>query len=100
MQWVPAGVADREGLIARVSPKTYVRKGIPPLLVVQGTEDHTVPVGENQEMVKALKGLGADAEIHMVAGAGHGFARPAGAWGDVEHQVFDVFLVEKGIIGK
>jgi dipeptidyl aminopeptidase/acylaminoacyl peptidase len=100
LQWLPEGTPDRDALAKRLSPTTYVRKDIPPLLTVQGSEDHTVPVVQNEDLVKALKAVGADADIHLAAGAGHGFTQPATAWPDVEHQIFDVFLVKEGIIGK
>ena len=77
VQWLPASTPDRDVLALRVSPLTYARADIPPLITVQGSNDTTVPVAENQHLDQVLKAAGADAEIHLVRGAGHGFASPA-----------------------
>ena len=97
-QWLPASTPNAAELAKRVSPITYVRKDAPPLLTVQGSNDHTVPVEQNQRLVDALKAAGADATIHLVPGAGHGYARPATAWPDAEHEIFDVWLPAHHII--
>lgn len=41
-QWVPEQAA-RLDLARRVSPLTYVRKGLPPILTIHGDADQTVP---------------------------------------------------------
>jgi hypothetical protein len=43
-----------------------------------------------------LVAAGADASIHQVQGAGHGFATPASAWPDAEKAMFD-WLSARGI---
>jgi acetyl esterase/lipase len=95
-QWLPESLPDWMGLAKRVSPVTYVRKDIPPLLTVIGSNDHGLK--SNQILVDQLKAAGADADIHVVAGAGHGFNTPATAWPDAEKTMFD-FLAAKGIVG-
>ncbi len=97
-QWLPPGTPDRDALAKRLSPMTYVRKDVPPLLTVQGSNDTTVPVIQNETMIKALQAAGADAEMHLAEGAKHGFTTPPTAWPDVEHQIFDIFLVKEKII--
>jgi dipeptidyl aminopeptidase/acylaminoacyl peptidase len=89
VQWLPADTPDRDALAKRVSPITYVRKDLPPVLTVQGSRDTTVPVEQNQRLTRALKDAGADAEMHLVEGAGHGFTTPATAWPDAEKSIFD-----------
>ena len=96
VQWLPANTPDRAGIAARMSPINYVRADIPPLITVQGSDDTTVPVVQNQNLVAALQTAGADASMHLVAGAGHGFATPAGAWADAQTAMFG-FLVQHGI---
>lgn len=96
VQWLPANTPDRAGIAARMSPINYVRADIPPLITVQGSDDTTVPVVQNQDLVAALQAAGADASMHLVAGAGHGFATPAGAWADAQTAMFG-FLVQHGI---
>ncbi|MBC8133367.1 MAG: alpha/beta hydrolase, partial [Deltaproteobacteria bacterium] len=55
-----------------------------------------VPVSQSQTLDAMLKAVGADAELHLVAGAGHGFSTPATAWPDAEKAMFG-FLVKHGI---
>ena len=73
---------------------TYVRKDIPPLLTVQGDGDTTVPVDQNQKLLTALTAVGAEASLHLEAGAGHGFTDSS--WPRVEKVIFD-FLTSHGI---
>ena len=95
-QWIPASVPDRQGLAARVSPMTYVHKEVPPLIAVHGSVDTAVPNADSHKLVDALKAAGADATVHDVAGAGHGFTTPSTAWPDAEKAMFD-FLTAHGI---
>ncbi len=76
---------------------TYVRKEIPPLITVQGSNDTTHPVVDSQRFTDALKKAGADVEIHLVAGAGHGFTNAT--WPDAEKATFDWLATKKIIPG-
>jgi len=96
VQWLPANTPNRAALAVQVSPITYARQDIPPLITVQGANDTTVPIPENQHLDQVLKAAGADASIHLVPGAGHGFSTPASAWPDAEATMF-AFLVAHGI---
>jgi dipeptidyl aminopeptidase/acylaminoacyl peptidase len=73
--WIPEQ-PDRIALARRLSPIAYVRKGLPPILVLHGDADATVPYDQSVELVKALKSAGDDAELITVPGGGHGF-KPA-----------------------
>jgi acetyl esterase/lipase len=88
-QWLPESTPGRMELAKALSPISYVRKDVPPLITVQGSNDHTVPVVQNEKLVEALKAAGADATIHLVAGAGHGYQSPPTAWPDAEKTTFD-----------
>ena len=55
LQWLPEGTPNRDDLAKRLSPITYVRKDIPPLLTTKDSKDTTVPVEQNQRLTKALK---------------------------------------------
>ncbi len=94
--WIPASLPNRAAVAKEVNPMTYVRKDIPPLIVVQGANDSTAPVGDSRHLVALLTAAGADATMHEVAGAGHGFATPASAWPDAEMAMF-TWLTGKGI---
>jgi dipeptidyl aminopeptidase/acylaminoacyl peptidase len=96
VQWLPSGTPDRAALAARLSPITYARADMPPLVTVHGSQDNTVPVAQAQALDTKLQQLGADAELHLVSGAGHGFTTPSGAWPTAEKAMFD-FLAAHGI---
>ncbi len=94
--WFPADLPNRLAIAKAVNPMTYVRKDIPPLICVQGSNDHTAPIGDSIRLIDMLTAAGADAMIHQVAGAGHGFTTPATAWPDAEKAMFD-WLAAEGI---
>jgi acetyl esterase/lipase len=74
--WVaqqPSDQPDRMDLARRLSPITYVRKGLPPILVLHGDTDAAVPYQQSVALVKALKNVGDDAELITVPGGNHGF---------------------------
>jgi dipeptidyl aminopeptidase/acylaminoacyl peptidase len=92
--WLPEQ-EGREELARRLSPMTYVRKNLPPILTVQGENDKSVPVTQNVKLTWALKMAGADADMILIPGAGHG-PNPGG-WPDVNRQIFD-FLRKKNVL--
>lgn len=93
-QWLPEQEGRAE-LAKRVSPMTYVRKDLPPILTVQGTNDTTVPVEQGVKLTKALKDASVDAEMITVQNAGHGFSPQQ--WPGVNEQIF-AFLRKRGIL--
>lgn len=72
VSWIPEQ-PDRMDLARRLSPITYVRKGLPPVLAVHGDADAVVPYEQSVELVKALKDAGDDATLITVPGGRHGF---------------------------
>lgn len=70
--WIP-GQSDRMELARQLSPLTYVRKGLPPVLAIHGDADATVPYEQSVRLTKALKAAGDDAELITVPGGKHGF---------------------------
>ena len=95
--WIPASLPNRMAIAKQVNPMTYVRKDIPPLIVVQGANDNTAPVADSLKLVANLTAAGdTDVTMHEVAGAGHGFTTPATAWPDAEAAMFN-WLTAKGI---
>lgn len=96
--WIPASLPNRAAIVKAVNPMTYVRKDIPPMIVVQGANDNTAPVGDSRRLVAMLKAAGADATMHEVPGAGHGYTSPASGWPDAEKATFDWLVAHN--IGK
>lgn len=70
---LPGTLADKPELYKQASPVTYARKGNPPVLILHGTKDATVPVEQSQRMADALKKAGVEHELVLVEGAPHSF---------------------------
>jgi acetyl esterase/lipase len=70
--WIPEQ-SGRMDLARRLSPMTYARKGLPPILSVHGDADQTVPYEHSVRLINALKSAGDDAELITVPGGQHGF---------------------------
>jgi acetyl esterase/lipase len=75
VQWVGSG-KDREEIAKSVSPLTYVRAGLPPILSIQGDKDPIVPYTQNVRLREALTKAGVANELFTVPGGGHGNFRP------------------------
>ena len=45
------------------SPTTYIHKGMPPFLFIQGTADEQVPYQQSPKMCEAMKKIGAQCEV-------------------------------------
>lgn len=71
--WLPPETAGRMDLARRLSPLTYVRKGLPPVLTIHGDADQTVPYDQGVRLTKALKEARDDAELITIPGGKHGF---------------------------
>jgi dipeptidyl aminopeptidase/acylaminoacyl peptidase len=61
-----------EAILRRISPVNFADKIMDPLLIVQGTEDHTVPQGQAHEMISALEAAGRKPESLFISDDGHG----------------------------
>jgi acetyl esterase/lipase len=55
------------------SPLNYVRAGLPPMLILQGTADTTIDPAQAPRMSATLKAAGDPVELVMLPGAGHGW---------------------------
>ena len=67
---------NREEIARRVSPLTYVRAGLPPILTIQGDADPTVPYSHSLRLQEALKKAGVDNELITIPGGKHGMFTP------------------------
>lgn len=63
---------DRMELAKRLSPLTYVRTGLPPIITIHGTKDALVPYQEAVRLHEALDRAGAPNELVTIPGGGHG----------------------------
>ncbi len=65
-------VPNRLEIAARVSPMTYVRTGLPPILTIHGDADPTVPYQHGVRLHEELAKFDVQNELHTVPGGGHG----------------------------
>ncbi|HKB11718.1 MAG TPA: alpha/beta hydrolase [Vicinamibacterales bacterium] len=65
--------ADREQIAKRVSPLTYVRAGLPPILTIHGDADPTVPYTQSVRLHKALSDVSVPNELLTMPGGKHGY---------------------------
>jgi acetyl esterase/lipase len=63
---------DRFELAEWLSPITYVRAALPPILTIHGTEDRAVPYDHAARLHRALDDVGSPNRLHTVEGGGHG----------------------------
>jgi len=65
-------MSNREEMAKRVSPLTYVRPGLPPVLTIHGDADPTVPYTQAVRLQQALERAGVSTELVTVPGGKHG----------------------------
>lgn len=73
--WI-GGQPDPEKLAERVSPLTYVRKGLPPILTIHGDNDQLVPYSHAVRLNQALDKAGVQHKLITIPGGHHGGFTP------------------------
>lgn len=74
----PAGEMDAAKKV-HVSPITHASGDDPPVLIVHGDADNVVPIEHAERLDEKLDAAGADSELVVIEGAGHGVAGAGGA---------------------
>jgi acetyl esterase/lipase len=64
--------ADRLAIAKRVSPLTYVRAGVPPIISIHGDADAVVPYEDSVRLHHGLTVAGVPNELVTIKGGGHG----------------------------
>ena len=67
---------NQEEIARRVSPMTYVRAGLPPILTVHGDNDKVVPYQHAVRLHAALAKAGVANQLLTIPGGGHGGFTP------------------------
>ena len=65
-------LASAHKIAKLISPITYVRKDLPPIFIVQGDEDPTVPYSQSTNLKAALDKVGVPNFLYTVKGGKHG----------------------------
>ncbi len=68
---------DRMELAERLSPLTWVRSDLPPILTIHGDVDNIVPYQHALDLHAKLDDAGVPNKIHTVTGKGHGNFSPS-----------------------
>jgi dipeptidyl aminopeptidase/acylaminoacyl peptidase len=71
LAWL-AGLTDKAAEAKRVSPISYVHVGLPPILILHGDQDPTVPYSQSVHLHALLDGAHQPNELYTVAGGKHG----------------------------
>jgi acetyl esterase/lipase len=71
VMWL-AGLPNRPELAKELSPLTYVRPGLPPIITLHGDNDPTVPYQHGVRLHEALDRAGVPNELVTIPGGGHG----------------------------
>jgi alpha-L-fucosidase 2 len=64
--------ADTAPVLIQGSPVAYVRRDMPPFLLIHGSKDEDVPHEQSVEMCEKMKAAGARCELITIEGAPHG----------------------------
>jgi acetyl esterase/lipase len=75
MTWL-GSLPNRAEIATRVSPLTYVRKGLPPILSIHGDADRVVPYQHGVRLHEALNKVGVVNQLITIPGGGHGNFTP------------------------
>jgi acetyl esterase/lipase len=71
VSWI-GDAPNRDQIAKRVSPLTYVRPGLPPILTIQGDSDPIVPYSQSLRLQDALGKAGVPHQLITVPGGKHG----------------------------
>lgn len=71
VSWL-GSLPNREDLAKRLSPLTYVRSGLPPILTIHGDADKIVPYSHAVRLHEALTKAGIRNQLFTIPGGGHG----------------------------
>lgn len=78
------GTVDEKVALARAgSPVDYVDAGDPPVFLLHGVKDETVPVEQSRVMRAALEDVGVAARLREFPDQGHGFEPDAETYGEI-----------------
>jgi acetyl esterase/lipase len=94
VQWL-GSMPNRMEVAKRVSPLTYVRAGLPPIISIQGDQDPVVPYSHSVRLQDALKKVAVDGELITIPGGRHGgFTR---AENQKAYEAIRAFLARHGL---
>ena len=87
---------DRSSIARRVSPLTYVRGGLPPIISVHADKDPTVPYSQAVRLHRALDKAGVPNQLVTIHGEKHGHYAPKDDL--VAYREIRAFLARYGVV--
>jgi acetyl esterase/lipase len=88
---------DRTTIARRVSPLTYVRAGLPPIISIHADKDPTVPYSQAVRLHRALDKAGVPNQLVTIHGEKHGHYAPEDDV--VAYREIRAFLARHGVVG-
>jgi alpha-L-fucosidase 2 len=79
--------SDRRAVLKQWSPLTYVKPGLQPFLLVQGTADRTVPYRETTNFMAALQVASVPCDMLVITNGQHRIAEWSNYYPDWQNQV-------------
>ena len=96
ISWL-GSLPNREELAKRLSPLTYVRPDLPPILTIHGDADKLVPYSHGVRLHQALAKAGVRNQLLTIPGGGHGDFT---AEQELKaYEAIKAFLASAGVIG-
>jgi acetyl esterase/lipase len=89
---------DKQELAKRLSPLTYVRAGLPPVLTIHGDADPTVPYAQAVRLQKALTAANVQNELLTIPQGRHAFQCCTLEQRQNVYQTLRAFLVKNGVL--
>ena len=90
-----SSMPNRQEIAKRVSPLEYVRAGLPPILMIHGDDDPTVPYQHSVRLKAALDKVGVPNQLYTVPGGHHGgFSGPQNVG---VYNAIKAFLKQQGL---
>lgn len=71
IEWF-GSMSNRQELARQVSPLSYARAGLPPVITIHGDQDNVVPYSHATQLHAALDKAGVPNQLVTIRGAGHG----------------------------
>jgi dipeptidyl aminopeptidase/acylaminoacyl peptidase len=68
--WIRKNLKDKN-LVKEISPNHLTKKGLPPTLIIHGTNDGNCPYPTAVTFVHQMKAVGNDIEFNSLQNAGH-----------------------------
>ncbi|OVE79966.1 hypothetical protein BVY01_01150, partial [bacterium I07] len=66
-------IQENKDLVLKANPITYVSSDDPPMLIMHGEKDMSVPFNQSELLHDALKNAGLESTLYCVKNGGHGF---------------------------